>query len=163
YAALTTAKGRMQADLNIYRLEEELLLDFEPGLTQMVSQRLEGFIVADDVQVVDVAPLYGLLSVQGPRSGAVLLALDPFRREIDQLDKSFAFTKVSDPAFGEMYVMNQPRLGTCGFDLFVPTAALGALAERLIASAKTIAGRPCGWHAFEMARVEAGIPRFGAD
>jgi folate-binding protein YgfZ len=62
-----------------------------------------------------------------------------------------------------MYVMNQPRLGTCGFDLFVPTAALGALAERLIASAKTIAGRPCGWQAFEMARVEAGIPRFGAD
>jgi folate-binding protein YgfZ len=163
YAALTTAKGRMQADLNIYRLEEELLLDFEPGLTEMVSQRLEGFIVADDVQVVDVAPLYGLLSVQGPRSGAVLLALDPFRREIDELDKSFVFTKVSDAAFGEMYLMNQPRLGTRGFDLFVPTAALGALAEKLIASAKTIAGRACGWQAFEMARVEAGIPRFGAD
>src|SRR5262245_27572690 len=31
YAALTTAKARMQADLNIYRLEEELLLDLEPG------------------------------------------------------------------------------------------------------------------------------------
>src|SRR5436190_6993225 len=68
YAALTTAKGRMQADLNIYRLEEELLLDFEPGLTQMVSQRLEGFIVADDVQVVDVAVLYGLVRVEGRRS-----------------------------------------------------------------------------------------------
>src|SRR2546423_14931608 len=32
YAALITAKGRMQADLNIYRLEQELLLDLEPGL-----------------------------------------------------------------------------------------------------------------------------------
>src|SRR2546428_9055699 len=33
YAALTDAKGKMQSDLNLYRLEEELLLDFEPGLT----------------------------------------------------------------------------------------------------------------------------------
>src|ERR1041384_3323907 len=29
YAALVTAKGRMQSDLNIYALAEELLLDFE--------------------------------------------------------------------------------------------------------------------------------------
>ena len=41
YAALTTAKGKMQSDLNIYRLEDELLLDFEPGLTRIVSERLE--------------------------------------------------------------------------------------------------------------------------
>src|SRR5437867_5058891 len=32
YACLVTAKGRMQSDLNIYCLRDELLLDFEPGL-----------------------------------------------------------------------------------------------------------------------------------
>src|SRR3954469_14084048 len=31
YAALVTAKGKMQSDLNIYALADELLLDFEPG------------------------------------------------------------------------------------------------------------------------------------
>src|SRR5947209_2662696 len=36
YAALTTAKGKMQSDLNIYCLANELLLDFEPGLSQTV-------------------------------------------------------------------------------------------------------------------------------
>src|SRR5712672_3232162 len=66
YAALTTAKGRMQSDLFIYALPDELLLDFEPGLTAAVSQQLEKYIVADDVQAVDVAPHYGLLTVQGP-------------------------------------------------------------------------------------------------
>src|SRR5437016_14098437 len=49
YAALTTAKGRMQSDLYIYCLPEELLLDFEPGLADTVSQRLEKYLVADDV------------------------------------------------------------------------------------------------------------------
>src|SRR2546426_11322524 len=33
YAALVTAKGRMESDLNLYCLQDELLLDFEPGLT----------------------------------------------------------------------------------------------------------------------------------
>src|SRR5258706_4943417 len=31
YAALVTAKGKMQSDLNIYCLPEEFLLYFEPG------------------------------------------------------------------------------------------------------------------------------------
>src|SRR5215469_14752061 len=53
YAALTTAKGKMESDLNVFNLPDELLLDFEPGLTGRVSQRLEKFIVADDVQIVD--------------------------------------------------------------------------------------------------------------
>src|SRR5215207_1165452 len=30
YAALVTAKGKMQTDLNVYRLADEFLLDFEP-------------------------------------------------------------------------------------------------------------------------------------
>src|SRR5256714_11049844 len=68
YAALTNAKGRMQADLNIYPLTDEVLLDFEPGLTPLVSERLEKYIVADDVQIVDVGRSYGLLSIQGPRA-----------------------------------------------------------------------------------------------
>jgi tRNA-modifying protein YgfZ len=72
YAAITTNKGKMESDLNIFCLGDELLVDFEPGLTEKVSQRLEKFIVADDVQIVDVAPHYGLLSVQGPRAAEVV-------------------------------------------------------------------------------------------
>ena len=59
----------MESDLNIFNLAEELLLDFgQPGLTAKITERLEKFIVADDVQIVDAAPHYGLLSVQGPKA-----------------------------------------------------------------------------------------------
>ena len=54
YAALVTAKGKLESDLNIHCLRDELLLDFEPGLAARVCGRLEHFVVADDVQVVDV-------------------------------------------------------------------------------------------------------------
>jgi folate-binding protein YgfZ len=160
YAALTTAKGKMQSDLNLLCLTEELLLDFEPGLTVAVTERLEKYIVADDVQVVDVAPHYGLLSVQGPKAEIVVRALGLFP-EIPSAP--LRFVKTSDAMLGEIYLVDQPRLGLSGFDLFVPLAGLGAVADKLIAAAKSVGGRACGWDAFELLRIEAGIPRFGVD
>ena len=160
YSAITTAKGKMESDLNIFALADELLLDFEPGLTEKISQRLEKFIVADDVQIVDVAPHYGLLSVQGPKAAEVVRALNLFPEIPAQ---QLGSIKISDDTLGEIYLANNPRLGTDGFDLFVPNNSLGAVADKLIAAAKRIGGRAVGWTAFETARIEAGIPRFGAD
>ena len=68
YAALVNAKAKMQADLNIYRLENELILDFEPGLLDTVTARLESHLVADQVELVDASPHFGLLSLQGPKT-----------------------------------------------------------------------------------------------
>jgi folate-binding protein YgfZ len=160
YAALTTAKGKLQTDLYIYALADELLLDFEPGLTAAVSERLEKYIVADDVQVVDVAPLFGLLSVQGLKAEAAVRGMG---LTIDLPAKALGSARIDDPTFGEIYLMNQSRLGHSGYDLFVPVAAVAALLEKLVAAASVVGGRPCGWDAYEIARVEAGVPRFGAD
>jgi folate-binding protein YgfZ len=173
YAAITTNKGKMESDLNIFNLADELLLDFEPGLSGKVSQRLEKFIVADDVQVVDVAPHYGLLSVQGPKAEDVIRSL----RWGERPREPFNSVKVSHTTLGEIHLMNHARLCSFpppakwgeeenilgGFDLFIPNSSLDAVADKLIAAAKQIGGRACGWQAFETARIEAGIPRFGAD
>lgn len=156
YAALTTAKGKMQSDLHVFVLPDEILLDFEPGYAASVSQRLEKFIVADEVQVVDVAPLYGLLSVQGPKARG----LEAF---VDWPDQPFGSVKFSDATLGEIYVINHARLGSIGFDLFVPCNSMVAVAEVLISASSAIGGRAVGWNAFEIARIEAGVPRFGAD
>ena len=160
YAAITTAKGKMESDLNIFTLADELLLDFEPGLAEKISARLGKFIVADDVQMVDAAPHYGLLSVQGPKAEAVVRAIGIFAEVPAKL---LASLKISDAMLGEIYLVNNPRLGGIGFDLFVPNNSLGAVADKLIAAAKSVGGRAVGWTAFETARIEAGIPRFGAD
>ncbi len=106
YSAITTAKGKMESDLNIYALADELLLDFEPGLTGKISQRLEKFIVADDVQIVDAAPHYGLLSVQGPKAEAVVRSLGLFT---DIPAKTLGSVKISDATLGEMYLVNHAR------------------------------------------------------
>jgi folate-binding protein YgfZ len=160
YAALVTAKGKLQSDLNIYALQDELLLDFEPGLTRTVSQRLEKYIIADDVQIIDVATAYGLLSIRGPKSETVVRSVG---LNLEIPTKPMTFSSTTDVNLGEIYLMSNPRTGGIGFDLFVPTPALGAVLDKLIAGAKQQGGRACGWEALEVARIEAGIPRFGMD
>ena len=162
YATVTTAKGKMEADLNIFCLADELLLDFEPGLTEKITQRLEKFIVADDVQIVDAAPHYGLLTVQGPRAIEVVRALG-LPGDSEPPARAYQSLKIADAMLGELYLVNLPRLETIGFDLFVPNDSLGAVADKLIGAARQIGGRAVGWTAFEIARIEAGRPRFGAD
>lgn len=150
YAALVSAKGKLQSDLNIYCLENELLLDFEPGYMEIVTQRLEKYVIAEDVQIIDATPHYGLLSVQGPKAAEIL----------EKHPKSaMKILKIDAPHLGEIYVANSPRLRGAGFDLFVPTAAMTETAAQLVSRG----GRLCGWRAFETARIEAGIPRFGVD
>ena len=160
YAALVTAKGKLESDLNVHCLAEELLLDFEPGLSARLRQRLEGFIVADDVQVVDVAPHYGLLGAFGPKATE---AVERIGWAVRLPTEPLASATVKDATLGEIVIVNHSRGATAGFDLFVPAAALPEVAEKLVAAANETGGRACGWSALEMIRIEAGLPRFGVD
>lgn len=160
YAALVDAKARMLSDLNIYALADELLLDFEPGLSATVAARLEKFIISDDVQVIDASPHYGLLSLQGRKAGAIVDALGLVPTPPRGAGE-IAFA--NDAVHGQLYLAHQPRCGERGVDLFAPVGSLPALWEALVSQARAIGGRPVGAQALEVARVEAGIPRYGAD
>lgn len=152
YAALVTAKGRVESDLFIYKLPEELLLDFEPGLAAKISARLEKYIVAEDVQIVDVSSAYKLLSLQGPASAQMALAVSGVPEE------PLAWTSAKLPE-GELYLARNHRFGPPGFDLFVPADAADRLAGVLEQSGALRIAR----EAAEPVRIENAVPRFGVD
>lgn len=159
-AAFCSPKGRLVADVAIFALPEELLLDFEPGVSTTLIQRLEHHIVAEDVEVVDVTPHYGLLSVQGPNSAALIARLAIFP-QIPETPLSLA--TAGDATLGELYLVNRSRAGFPGFDLFVPTDSQESVFDRMAAAARDLEGRAAGFEALDLARFEAGIPRFPVD
>jgi folate-binding protein YgfZ len=148
----------MQADLHVYRLDDELILDFEPGLLEAVTERLESHIIADQVELIDASPHFGLLSLQGPKTADALVSLG-----LALPGEPFAHAKSPLDGLGEVYVMNNGRYGVAGCDLYISTGHLGEAAERLAKAVEGQGGRLAGWQATEIARVEAGIPRFGID
>ncbi|HXG48922.1 MAG TPA: aminomethyl transferase family protein, partial [Methylomirabilota bacterium] len=137
YAALVTAKGRMESDLNVICLEGGLLLDFEPGLSARVAARLEKYIIADDVQVADVAPHYGLLAVHGPRSADVVQAALP---GLAPSEKPLGSVRLVHPNWGEMYCVSHPRGAQSAFDLYVPARSLMPAAEGFLAAVQSVGG-----------------------
>lgn len=160
YAALVTNKGKLQSDANIYALAQELLLDFEPGLTRVITERLDHYIVADDVQIIDVVPHYALMSIQGPRSTEVLAKLG---LGLELPTQPLAIAHLADPALGDLYFARHARTSTAGYDCFIPTAAAAMVFDKLALAVREVDGRIVGTDALDLGRFEAGIPRFGVD
>ncbi len=159
FAALADAKGRIQADLTIYCLREELLLDFEPGMTSMVQQRLEHYLVSEDVTVLDPSSLYTLLSLQGPSSEPVLRDV---LQDTEMPRQARDFIEVPGEQ-GPLYICCRPRCGSHGFDLFLPRSLADAMHAQLEAAVLSKGGCRVGPRALEMARIEAGVPRVPVD
>lgn len=161
YTLITNRKGIIQGDASIYRLPEEILLDLEPGTAKPLTASFQKFMVADDVEIVDAAPHFGMLSIQGPLSNNLLKSLDvDLARQLQNLRDVFRKTI---PAVGECYFAKHPRTGSDGCDVFVPREFLEKLQARLLDSALPIGGGPCGWSSLETLRIEAGIPRHPID
>ncbi len=159
-AAFCNAKGRLVAEAHIYALQDELLLDVEPGATAALLARLEHHIVADDVQVVDVTPFYNLLSIQGPAAEAVVRSAGwPSALP----DAPLRVVQAAVPEWGDVYLIRRSRIGGAGFDLFVPNESTATAYAALYAAARVTGGRAVGFTALDWARTEAGIPRFGVD
>jgi folate-binding protein YgfZ len=148
YAALANAKGKMTCDLNVFVLADEILLDFEAGLSAKVSERLEKFIIADDVQIVDASKSFGLISVLGPKSICVCESL---RWNVPKNNFEISLQEST-------YIANVPRLGAPGVDIYFPVENLDVV-EKL----RSVGIECCSTEAFETVRIEQGIPRFGVD
>jgi len=159
-AAFCNAKGRLVAEAFIYALKEEILLDVEPGTTAGLLARLEHHIVAEDVQVVDVAPYYNLLSLQGPMAEEVARRAGWFPV---MPEKNLQVVSAAVEGWGDLYLVRHARTTAPGLDLFVPTEATEPAFKALISAVAAVGGRPVGFKALEIARIEAGIPRFGID
>ncbi|MCS1407798.1 MAG: Aminomethyltransferase [Verrucomicrobia subdivision 3 bacterium] len=162
YTLITNNKGIIWGDANVYRLPEELLLDLEPGFTKQFSDHLEKYIVADDVEIVDTSPHFGLISIQGPLADELLGTLEP-----DSLDqrpaKPYNIMQRTSEELGDYYIANHPRIRSKGYDIFVPHDSLPELQRRLLAQVLPLGGGLCGWSSLETLRIEMGIPRFPID
>jgi len=65
YAAVCTAKGRMEGDVSIALHQGEFYLDADPALRESLGVRLEKYLIADDAQFEDLTELWSLRHVFG--------------------------------------------------------------------------------------------------
>jgi len=68
YAAVCTAKGRMEGDLHIAARNAEFYLDADPSLRESLGARLDKYLIADDAAFEDVSDQWSLSHVFGAKA-----------------------------------------------------------------------------------------------
>jgi tRNA-modifying protein YgfZ len=147
YAMLLDRKGRVQTDLRVVRVDDEILVDTEPEGAQAAEDILGRYAPFSRVKLEGL-PDWKVLGLYGPRGKGLLGDLALAEHQTVRTEVGGVSVLVVDVA-----------LPVGGYDLIGPADSLGNLREHL-----TLAGAtPASHDAYETARIAAGIPRFGAD
>jgi folate-binding protein YgfZ len=146
YAALLDRKGHMQTDLRVLRVgEDAILLDTEPGTKDAALRHLTMYSIGRDVQVGDATAERAFISLIGPRA-AEIAGTPPLPEFANEATKLASVDVVA--------------VGTReGIDILFPAVER----ERVIPALTDAGAVEVSPEAVEILRVEAGVPRFGAE
>jgi len=151
YALLLNPKGRIQTDLRVLKSDGAVLIDTEPEGTAAAKELLGRYAPFYRVEVEDLsesdAP-WGLLGLYGSQAKVLLDGLELAEHESGKLKLG-----------GEEIHAVGVAVPVPGYDLLGPAGDLRTVLDHLLRRGAV----PVGLHAYETARIEAGIPRFGSD
>jgi folate-binding protein YgfZ len=157
YAAMLTPKGRMVADLRVFRRADgEVLVDVAREALEGTREHFRKMIPPLFARWAEATDDVAAIGVYGPRSREVLAAV--LETEVPALGED-AFV---EPGLGgaTLLVAATREAGLEeGFDVFVPADRAAALWTAL----REAGGVPVGFGALETLRIEAGRPRYGID
>ncbi|MGP1346577.1 MAG: CAF17-like 4Fe-4S cluster assembly/insertion protein YgfZ [Phycisphaerales bacterium] len=184
-------KGRIDADLRLAHLpaapgaggdpldEEQVLVGVDILNAAAGAASLEAFVIADDVQIVDITDRTHRLSLHGPNSAALLSAVcaEVDGPPIGDLNPSQACRATIGGH--RVLIERDDQSGEPGLHLLMDVEHVMAIYNTLVEigrgdngndDAPSHAGtrrgfrlRPGGWHAFNIARIEAGTPVMNID
>jgi folate-binding protein YgfZ len=156
YAALLTPKGRIVSDLHVLLRRDAFWLELAAEAVGPVLARLEKHVISEDVRLSDATAATGRLAVEGPRAAEALaraLGADPGLARDCCREAELAGVAVVVAAFGWS--------GATAFQLLVPTGSVERVAQALRVAAPQLV--EADESVLEILRVEAGIPRYGAE
>ena len=157
YALLLTPKARIVADMRLVRLgDDTFLAECEPAAAGPLRALLTRYRLAARVTIEPVDEAYGTIGVIGPRATALVTAA---LGTAPVADREGAGLRVETRA-GSVLVL-ATALG--GLDVVGEAAAVTAAFDALHAALEAHGGRVAGSDAWELARIAAGVPRFGAE
>lgn len=160
-------KGRIEADLLLCELGDRMLIDAAGSVGATTASALNGFVFGEDVQVADVSAAQYRLAVHGPHAIHLLEQAGASGESLAPLasDLNCVATKVGGV---ECIVARRDLCGVCGLELFVSREHALQLWSAMLSVSDLLQGgqrrgRPCGWHALNIARIEGGTPLFEID
>ena len=158
YATALTAKGRIVADLHVLVRDAVFWLETAAAAVPRLVEHFERHLIADDVSLRDLGPSIDRLAVEGPLAGRLLE-----RAAAGAMD--LAADCCAELRIGgiEVVAARYGWSGEVGFQLLVPAGSGETVAKAIEVAGSESEPVVAGEKTLEILRIEAGIPRFGAE
>ncbi len=159
HAAFLTAHGKVKALCSIHNLGDALLLLNDPQTHDKVYSFVFPFSYAGDFKVEEASVQYRTISVEGPRSEAVIKEIC-FEPASDLGDDEWRNATI---AGAPCLLRRYSRTGERGFLIMAAEAGVTDVWEFILMKGAFHGIAPIGLAAAEILRIEAGIPMYGSD
>ncbi len=154
YGTVLTDRGKMLGDYRLLVRDDDLLLDTEPEIGASLAERLDRFLISEDAAIAVESDAWSLFGVAGPKASAHIASA--LSVDVAALEEHAAVTAATER--GDVTVVCRNRTGEMGYDVWVAAGDGAAVWAALSADAPVVSGE-----ALEALRIEAAIPRYGAD
>jgi folate-binding protein YgfZ len=172
-------KGRIDADLRLIELTNEMLVDVDVLSAAGVVKALAEFVFSEEVSFRDESQSMHRLALHGPTALPLLRAVSEHVEGAPLEDFGAWLAAIVKIAGRRVVVDRSDTTGEVGLELLMNVADVSAIYEQFLErglnghdhhapsqAPLTNAGyrmRPAGWHAYNIARIEAGTPLFNID
>lgn len=158
YAAALDPKGKIIADVRVFMRSDDCLVDTSAAAAPGFQAMIRKFVNPRRTKYVDASDVLRTVGLFGPRARTLLASVlghsDPALSVLAPFQHlRFRFEGT------EVVVARVPDFGVDGFDVFVPVEVETILEERFEREGAVRVDA----EAAEIARVEAGRPRWGVD
>lgn len=160
-------KGRIDADLRLVQFEEEMWVDLDVLAAPKAVASLSGFLFSEDVQISDETVRMHRLGLHGPTAAALLESVSEHvgGARVSEL-RNDAACRVSVRGH-PVEVFRDDSAGETGLEMILEAAHVPAVYEQLLerglSDGAGVRLRTCGWHAYNIARIEGGRAVFNID
>lgn len=159
YATMLTNRGKIISDMKVCAFEDGIGITTNAETTEILFKELDKYIIADDVNLEDVTDRTGVIALYGPQSTSLIQA--SLGVDVTGLGEYHA---ICHEVKGKTVVfVGSDETGEIGYELYVTTELMTWLWDTLLAKGREFDAKPIGLTALNSLRIEAGIPRYGAE
>lgn len=154
YTAFCTPTGHLLSDAYLLDEGEALLLLLPAATFETLLSRLQALIILDEVELISLREVVGVLSLQGAQSAMVLEELGMEAVPAEELAHQTVIWQGMS-----IRVVRCDRSGSGGYDLYLAYEQMEEFKTALV----TAGAPPIPPALYEVLRYEAGIPLYGVD
>ena len=160
YSSFLSNKGKMLTYFRVYKLAEAVMLEDVGEAGEVTLQTLRRFLLyGTKAKLESCAGTWGVLLVSGPQASAVVK--EAFEVDVSSLKELTFLTHTAEMT--EALFVRTEETGETDVEIVTPADGLSAAWQRLREAGSAYGLKPFGLEAREMLRMEAGLPRVGAD